>query len=88
MNSFFSHTSLDGRTFTQRIQNAGYLGSPLGEDIAGGYLTPQAVFDSWMASPGHCANIMSGSFQSVGIGYFFLASPPFGQYWTADFGGS
>jgi len=34
---YFSHTSLDGRTFDQRIRNAGYTGSsPLGENLAAG----------------------------------------------------
>jgi uncharacterized protein YkwD len=87
VNGYFSHTSLDGRTFTQRIQNAGFMGSPLGENIAGGYPSPQAVVDGWMASTGHCSNIMSGSFQFAGIGYISQSSSPFGQYWTADFGG-
>lgn len=87
-NSYFSHTSLDGRTFNQRITAAGYSGSPLGENIAAGYPTPQAVVAGWMASPGHCSNIMSGSYRSIGVGYAFLAGSAYGHYWTQDFGGS
>jgi uncharacterized protein YkwD len=86
LNHFFSHTSLDGRTFTQRIRTAGYGGSPLAENIGEGYGTPQEAFDAWMASAGHCTNLMSGSYQNVGIGYA-APSSGFGPYWTADFGG-
>jgi uncharacterized protein YkwD len=88
-NNYFSHTSLDGRTFDQRIRNAGYTGAfPWGENIAAGPSTAQAVVDSWMASPGHCANIMSASFRATGIGYGFSASAAYRHYWTQTFGGS
>jgi uncharacterized protein YkwD len=87
-NNYFSHTSLDGRTFDQRIHNAGYTGSfPLGENIAAGQPTPQSVVDAWMASPGHCTNIMTGGFHAVGVGYAFAAASTYRFYWTMDFGG-
>jgi uncharacterized protein YkwD len=88
-NNYFSHTSLDGTTFDQRIRNAGYTGSfPLAENIAAGPSTAQGVVDGWMASPGHCANIMSPSFRATGIGYGFNASAAYRHYWTQTFGGS
>lgn len=86
-NGYFSHTSLDGRTFSQRIRAAGFMGSPLAENIAGGHPTPEIVVSGWMSSPGHCANIMSGSYQFVGIGYVYQPASPYAHYWTADFGG-
>jgi uncharacterized protein YkwD len=87
--NYFSHTSLDGRTFDQRILNAGYSGAyPLGENIAAGQTTPQFVVDAWMASPGHCTNIMNGSFNSAGVGYGFNSSSTYVHYWTLDLGGS
>jgi uncharacterized protein YkwD len=86
--NYFSHTSLDGRTFDQRIRDAGYSApTSLGENIAAGYSTPQAVVDGWMTSSGHCSNIMSPSYKSIGIGYAFAASSNFRHYWTQDFGG-
>jgi len=84
---YFSHTSLDGRTFSQRIRDAGYMASPIAENIAAGYATPQSVMAGWMASSGHCSNIMSGSYKSIGIGYAYVATSPYGHYWTQDFGG-
>jgi uncharacterized protein YkwD len=84
---FFSHTSLDGRTFDQRIHNAGYFGSYLGENIAAGQTTPASVVAAWMASTGHCVNIMTGSYSAVGVGYAFNSSSTYRSYWTMDFGG-
>jgi uncharacterized protein YkwD len=86
-NDYFSHTSLDGRTFDQRIHNAGYFGSYLGENIAAGQPTPASVVAAWMASTGHCVNIMTGSFTAVGVGYAFSNNSTYHAYWTMDFGG-
>jgi uncharacterized protein YkwD len=87
--NYFSHTSLDGRTFSQRLTNAGYAGAfPWGENIAAGQPTPEAVMDAWMASTGHCTNIMNGSYRAIGVGYAFRAGTTYGHYWTQDFGGS
>lgn len=87
--NFFAHTSLDGRTFLQRIQNAGYAGSgPYGENIGAGYGSAAAVVAGWMGSTGHCQNIMNGSFRSAGVGYAFGAATTYGSYWTINFAGS
>lgn len=84
---FFSHTSPQGVTFSQRIRAAGYGGSPIAENIAAGYATAEAAVAAWMSSPGHCANIMSPSFRSIGVGYAYRSGSPYGAYWTQDFGG-
>ena len=87
--NYFSHTSLDGRTLSQRLTNAGYAGAfPWGENIAAGQPTPQAVVDAWMSSPGHCTNIMNGSYRAMGVGYAFRAGSTYGHYWTQDLGGA
>ena len=87
-NNYFSHTSLDGRTFAQRIGQAGYAGGFLGENIAAGQSTAQAVVDDWMQSTGHCQNIMNSGFRVIGIGYAFNQSSTYGHYWTQNFGGA
>ena len=88
-NNYFSHTSLDGRTFDQRIRDAGYTGSgPLGENIAAGQSSPQSVVNGWMGSPGHCRNIMDPAFRAIGVGYAYEASSTYRHYWTLSFGGS
>ncbi len=87
--NYFSHTSLDGRSFDQRIRQAGYAGSsPLGENIAGGPSTAQSVMSLWMSSPGHCANIMSPGYRVIGVGYASNPAAVYRHYWTQTFGGS
>ena len=83
--NYFSHTSQDGRTFDTRIVNAGYSGySALGENIAAGQPTADAVVAGWLTSPGHCANIMSASFRELGVGVGTGGS--YSTYWVQDFG--
>ena len=53
--NYFSHTSADGRTLADRINATGYAWSALGENIAAGYPSVNAVVDGWMASDGHCS---------------------------------
>jgi uncharacterized protein YkwD len=50
-----------------------------GENIANGYGTEQAVMTAWLASEGHCKNIMNASFKEIGAGRE-------GNYWTQVFG--
>ena len=86
--NYFSHTSLDGRTFDQRIRQAGYAGSsPLGENIAGGPASAQSTVNLWMSSPDHCANIMSPGFRVIGVGYAHNPAATYRHYWTQTFGG-
>jgi uncharacterized protein YkwD len=73
--SFFSHTSLDGSTFVERIRRTGYLDGArawsVGENIAygsGRLSTPRAIARAWMRSPGHRANILNGRFHEIGLG--------------------
>lgn len=85
-NNYFSHTSLDGRSPWTRMHDAGYTGSAMGENIAAGYSTPAAVVAGWMASTGHCNNIMRGTFTVIGVGYAYKTNSTYRSYWTQDFG--
>ncbi len=85
--NYFSHTSLDGRTFAQRITNAGYTPyRTIGENIAAGQTTPQAVVDGWLKSEGHCRNIMNPAFKELGVGYAYAGTSTYKHYWVQDFG--
>jgi len=66
---FFSHTNPDGESFSDRIKQTDYAGSPAGENIAQGQATPEAVMNTWMSSDGHCANIMRPTNDEIGVGY-------------------
>ena len=79
VNNYFNHNTPDGVTPGQRITAAGYTWKTFGENIAMGYATEQAVINAWLASEGHCKNIMNGSFREMGLGKE-------GTYWTQVFG--
>ena len=79
-NDYFSHDSLDGRSFADRLRAAGYP-SPGGENIAQGQRSAQAVHDAWMNSSGHRANILNCGFTTIGVGLHQ------GSWtWTQNFG--
>ena len=86
VNGYFSHTSQDGKSPWDRIDEAGYTANATGENIAAGYGTPQAVVDGWMTSTGHCNNIMNGNSNATGVGYAYWQGSPYGKYWTQTFG--
>jgi uncharacterized protein YkwD len=85
-NNYFSHTSLDGRTLGPRITAAGYGWSLIGENIAAGYTTVGQTVDAWMASDGHCANLMNPNFSDFGLACARNAASQYGSYWTIDLG--
>ncbi|HJL15784.1 MAG TPA: CAP domain-containing protein [Sandaracinaceae bacterium LLY-WYZ-13_1] len=87
--NYFMHDSLDGRTFSDRMTEAGFSGAPpWGENIAAGQATAAEVVQGWMESPGHCRNIMNPDFHVIGIGYANVGGSDYGHYWTQDFAGS
>ncbi|MBV71088.1 MAG: hypothetical protein CMH52_07020 [Myxococcales bacterium] len=89
LNDYFEHTSLDGRSATDRMRQAGFMGaSPTGENIAAGQSTAAEVVESWINSPGHCRNIMDPDYRVLGVGYSIAESGRFDTYWVQNFGGS
>jgi uncharacterized protein YkwD len=64
---YFAHTSLDGRTPAQRLLATGYSYSSMGENIAAGQTTVQKVMNDWIASPGHCQNLLNPAFRDVAV---------------------
>ena len=82
---YFSHDSLDGRTFVDRVHAAGYS-NPSAENIAAGYPTPAAVVSGWLSSPGHCANIMARDAVDLGVGFASVPGSEYDTYWVQDFG--
>jgi uncharacterized protein YkwD len=86
-NNYFSHTSLDGRTLAQRVDATGYAWIMLGENIAAGQPTIESVVSAWMASPGHCANVMRPQFSEMGVACVAGTSAnTYATYWTMELG--
>jgi uncharacterized protein YkwD len=77
-NGFMSHTGSDGSTLAQRVDRQGYAWARLGENVAWGFGSPEAVMGAWLGSPGHCANIMRPGYAELGIGLV-------GTHWTQVF---
>lgn len=82
VNNYFSHTSLDGRTFSRRITDEGYAWSWVGENIAAGQSSVSTVVAGWLASPGHCANIMRAEFRDMAVSCVSQTGSNYGRYWT------
>jgi uncharacterized protein YkwD len=80
----FSH----GADFAARISAVGFRWSTAGENIATGFNTPAAVVRGWMASTGHCQNILNPRYRSVGTGVSrrsIAGVSSGGGTWTQDF---
>jgi hypothetical protein len=89
VNNYFSHTSLDGRSPTQRMADAGYpaFTTWAGEDLAAGYTSAAQVLQGWINSPAHLAVLTNPEYRAIGIGRSYAAGSQYGWYWDADFGG-
>ena len=85
-NNFFDHKDRDGRTPGDRAELAGYVGQQIGENIAAGHDSARKVVDGWLASSGHCANLMNPEFRELGAAYAVDPKSDAGIYWTAMFG--
>lgn len=80
------HTGSDGSSPDQRVSHAGYKWRAAGENIASGPTTPEEVMEGWLASPGHCENIMSPRFKEMGIAWVVDPKSESGVYWAQVFG--
>lgn len=81
----FEHEGSDGSTPPQRATRAGYVWRTVGENIAAGSTSADEVMQGWLASPGHCENLMDPRFTETGIGYVVDPRSRSGVYWTQMF---
>jgi uncharacterized protein YkwD len=80
-NNYFSHTGLDGRGVSQRVSAAGYAWRAVGENIAAGQRDVSSVMSNWLASEGHCRNIMNPAYQDVALACVQQLGTSYGRYW-------
>ena len=77
-----------GTNFASRISAVGFVWRAAGENIATGYSTPRGVVRAWMASTGHCENILNPTYREIGTG---VSTRPVRGFatgtgtWTQDF---
>ncbi len=86
LNNYFSHTGLNGSNFSQRLVNAGYNGSPRGENIAAGNAGVIATFNQWFNSSGHLSNMLNVNSNEMGLGHALYNGSTYRHYWTQVFG--
>ena len=80
--NYFDHTNQAGENPGVRIARTGYVARTWGENIAAGYGSVARVIEGWMDSPGHCANIMNGSFTEFAVALAEDSNSTYGSYWT------
>ena len=85
--NYFSHDSLDGTTFAQRLAREGYNGWAAAENIAAGQNSVAGVMATWLNSEGHCRNIMAPVLTEVAVACVNQAGTTYGNYWTMGLGG-
>lgn len=83
---YFDHRGRDGSTVADRATRAGYPWRSLGENIAAGPTTPEAVVKGWIMSPQHCANLMAPQYTEMGVAYAVNRASEAGVYWVQLFG--
>lgn len=79
-----SHTGGNGSSVGQRVTAAGYTWSAVAENISAGYGSVPAVIDGWMASDGHCANLMSPAYRHAALACAANSGSRYGRYWTLN----
>ena len=84
--NYFSHDGRDGSKPSGRATRAGYVWRMVGENIAAGQGTADAVVQGWIDSPPHCANLMSDKFIEMGVAYAVNPNSQMGIYWAQVFG--
>jgi uncharacterized protein YkwD len=84
--SYFDHKGKDGSMVTDRARAAGYRWRRIAENIAAGQESAAEVVDGWLASPGHCSNIMNPAFSEMGAAYAIGTGKKTRVYWTQVLG--
>jgi uncharacterized protein YkwD len=85
--NFVGHTGTNGSSAGDRATAAGYVWQSWGENVAAGQPTLAVVMAGWMASPGHCANVMRAGFRDIGLACVKGgAGNTYRTYWTMTLG--
>lgn len=81
----FAHDCPPVPSQRERIAQAGYGGwKRIGENIAAGDRTAEAVVAGWLESPGHRGNILKPEFTEIGVGVA-SGDGKYGIYWVQVF---
>lgn len=81
--NYFSHTSPTYGSPFKMMEDFGIRYTAAGENLANGQRTAESVMNAWMNSSGHRSNILSGSFDQIGVGVAKAKNGTY--YWTQMF---
>ena len=84
--SDMGHKGSDGSMPADRATRAGYQWSAVAENVAAGQTTAEEVVNTWLTSPGHCANLMNSRYVDTGIAFALNQDSAKGIYWVQVFG--
>ena len=82
-----SHQGQRASTLRERLHQAGYRMRQSGENLAAGPETLEQALAQWLASPGHCDNLMFRDFQDMGLACVASAGR-FERVWVLHLGRS
>ena len=81
-NNFLDHKSPRGLAPSDRVSNAGYQWKTVAENISGGTDTPEQTIEQWLASPGHCHNLMNPAHTEFALACTRNNISDYRIYWT------
>ncbi|MGR6807654.1 CAP domain-containing protein [Sphaerotilus natans] len=84
--NYFDHVGLDGSTPASRARRAGYASDQVSENIGAGYASAEAALQGWLASTGHCSNLMNANVQDVALACTPSSTARYGSYWVLMLG--
>jgi uncharacterized protein YkwD len=79
------HEGSDGSNSGERMTRAGYKWQVAGENVAAGQSDAESVVAAWLASPGHCATLMSPLYTETGVAFALAPGKNPAVYWTQVF---
>ena len=82
---FLEHRGSDGSSPSDRVTRAGYAWKTVGENIALGPESAAEVVNGWLASAGHCENIMDARFTVMGLAVASSTGSKPALYWSQVF---
>lgn len=61
-----------------------YSGFANTENCGAGYYSPEAVFNGWINSPGHHANLLNKNSTHMGVGFYQTNHSEYKRYWVFE----
>lgn len=84
--SRMGHYDTQNRGLAERLTAVGYRFSAAVENVAFGYPSLDAVVGAWLASEGHCVNLMNTTVLELGLACSDGTTPGQDRYWTLVLG--